>query len=281
LRRLTSQDKYYALHEIERVPIGQQLGNALTRPFEMTRHELVVQLCALYMTVIFIVLFTFFGGYNVIFQKTYGLSTGITNTLFVGIGIGVLLASSTVPLVYRKTKIAADRASRSGRPSFEPEVRLWYGMLGAPAIPISLFWMAWTCYPSISLWVPLTASLLFGYGIILIFITVSLYLIDGYEVYAASGLTFNTMIRYVTAGGMTIVGVPFYANEGPHWTLTILACLAALMTPLPFLCFKYGAWIRKKSHYAPSKCEEESSSKEAGDEGDANLTDRARIVPSQ
>lgn len=89
-------------------------------------------------------------------------------------------------------------------------------MLGAPTIPISLFWMAWIYYPSISLWISLAASLLFGYGIICIFITVSLYLIESYEAYAASGLTFNTMIRYVAAGVITVVEVPFYGNVGPH-----------------------------------------------------------------
>jgi MFS family permease len=257
LRRLTEEDKYYPLHEVERIPIGRRLRTALLRPFEMACHEFVVQLCALYMTVIFIVLFTFFGGYDVIFQQTYGLSTGITNTLFLGIGVGVLTASFTVPFVYRKTRVAIRKAEESGEP-MEPEVRLWYGMLGAPAIPVSLFWMAWTCYPSVSLWIPLSASLLFGYGIICIFITVSLYLIESYEAYAASGLTFNTLIRYVAAGGMTVVGVPFYDNVGPHWTLAILALISLAMAPLPFLCFKYGPVVRKKSRYAASKSQKES-----------------------
>lgn len=32
--------------------------------------------------------------------------------------------------------------------SATPEHRLWYAMIGAPAIPISLFWMAWTDHVS-------------------------------------------------------------------------------------------------------------------------------------
>lgn len=39
-------------------------------------------------------------------------------------------------------------------------------------------------------------------------------IIDSYEMYAASALTSVTLVRYVTAGGMTVVGTPFYKNMG-------------------------------------------------------------------
>ena len=41
-------------------------------------------------------------------------------------------------------------------------------------------------------------------------LTLFRYIIDSYEVYAASALASITLIRYVAAGGMTIVGIPFY-----------------------------------------------------------------------
>lgn len=89
-----------------------------------------------------------------------------------------------------------------------PEKRLWFAMFGAPAIPISLFWMGWTNYSSISYWSDLAASVLFGYGILCIFISTYQYIIDSYELYAASALASLTLIRYVAAGGMAVVGVP-------------------------------------------------------------------------
>ena len=89
--------------------------------------------------------------------------------------------------------------------------------------------MGWTAYPHISIWSPLLASVLFGYGILCgmyivnvlvchvdntdscaVFITCYQYIIDSYESFAASALASITLIRYVAAGGMTIVGVPFY-----------------------------------------------------------------------
>lgn len=158
-----------------------------------------------------------------------------------------------------------------GRDKIAPEFRLWYSMLGGSvAIPVSLFWMAWTSRPDISIWSPLGASVLFGYGILCIFITRYVhwvshlhddhkltniscsyqYIIDSYEIYAASALASVTMIRYVASGGMVIVATPFYKNLGVPYTLTIMACLSALMTPLPFVFYKYGPWIRSKSKHA-------------------------------
>jgi len=89
-------------------------------------------------------------------------------------------------------------------------------MFGAPAIPISMFWMGWTAYPLISYWSPLAASVLFGYGILCVFISSYQYIIDSYEVYAASALASVTLIRYVAAGGMIEVAISFYERLGVH-----------------------------------------------------------------
>lgn len=141
----------------------------------------------------------------------------------------------------------------NGGDRLPPEFRLWFAMFGAPAIPISLFWMGWTSDGNISIWSPLLASVLFGYGILCVFISSYQYIIDSYEIYAASALASVTLIRYVAAGGMTVVGIPFYENLGVHYTLTILACISVVCTPVPYVFYFYGEAIRRKSKYAPAK----------------------------
>lgn len=69
------------------------------------------------------------------------------------------------------------------------------------------------------------ASVLLGYGIVCIFMTAYMYIIDSYEEYAASALTFVTFTRYMAAGAMTVEVVPFYRNMGPH--------VSNSQTPLP------------------------------------------------
>ena len=62
-----------------------------------------------------------------------------------------------------------------------------------------------------------------------------------------------TFVRYVVAGGMVPVSVPFYKNLGVHWTLTVLGGIAAVMAPVPYVFYIYGARIRKRSKYAVGK----------------------------
>lgn len=104
--------------------------------------------------------------------------------------------------------------------------------------------------PSISIWPPLAAGVLFGYGVLCVFISSYQYIIDTYKMYAASVLTSVTLVRYVTAGGMTVVGIPFYRNMGVHWTLTILGGISALLVPVPYLLFIHGKKIKGMSKYA-------------------------------
>lgn len=107
----------------------------------------------------------------------------------------------------------------------------------------------------------------------MIFISSYMYIIDSYEVYAASALTFLTLIRYCFAGGFTVVGIPFYRNVGHHWTVTILACLSLLLTPIPYVFYKYGHIIRKKSRFAVNRSVEDMEKSVVPDSsGSSSLT---------
>lgn len=210
LRKITGDDRYVAEVEIRADPFVKRLLHALYRPFLLTIREPIIVLFALYLTVVYIILFTFLDGYTYIFGNTYGFSEGITGLSFIGIAIGLCGASLLIPLFHHWAKgdlIAAQRKDGPGA-KLPPEKRLWFAMFGAPAVPISLFWMGWTNYSSISCWSGLAASVLFGYGILCIFISTYQYIIDSYEMYAASALSSLTFIRYVAAGGMVEVGIP-------------------------------------------------------------------------
>lgn len=169
---------------------------------------------ALYLTVIYIILFTFLDGYDFVFGSDGGihnLGPGLVGTCFIGVIIGLFGATALVPLIYKWAKRDLQKIKENGGDRLPPEFRLWYSMLGGSvAIPVSMFWMAWTDQSNISIWSPLAASVLFGYGILCVFITSYQYIIDSYEVFAASALASITLIRYLAAGGMVIVGIPMY-----------------------------------------------------------------------
>ena len=250
LRDITGDDRFRAEVEVIDETFFSRLKTALYRPFLLTIYEPVIILLALYLTVIYVILFTFLNGYAFVFTKTYGFTEGITGLAFIGIAIGLCCASLLVPVIYTWSVRDLAKIKFEGGTRLPPEFRLWFGMFGAPAIPISMFWMGWTTYPTISYWSPLAASVLFGYGILCVFISSYQYIIDSYETYSASALASVTFIRYVAAGGMVEVSIPMYTNLGVHWTLTVLGCLSALMVPVPYLFYAFGAKLRSKSRYA-------------------------------
>ncbi|KAJ5357580.1 hypothetical protein N7541_004738 [Penicillium brevicompactum] len=263
LRQKTGDPRYRSSMDMDKVSLFNRIGGAMKRQFLITFHEPIILLISLYMTVLYIVLFTFFDGYTNIFTDVHGLSQGLTNIVWVAMYVGIALAGLLVLPIYRYTKrdfTAAAQQKNGADPALDPraldnvhtqpEIRLWFAMCGAPLIPISLFWMGWTDFASVSIWSPIVASSFFGFGCICIFISSYMYIIDSYDIYAASALGFMTVSRYFAAGGMTVVGIPFYKNMGVHWTLTILGCISAIMVPVPYVFYRYGPIIRKWSRYA-------------------------------
>ncbi|KKY33281.1 putative major facilitator superfamily transporter [Diaporthe ampelina] len=254
LRSVTADGRFRSEHEIVRATLFSRLRVSMTRPFLMFTEPIILAM-TVYLSVVYIVLFTFLIGWPYIFEHTYGISQGLSNIIFISMFVGLQFTFLLIPIVYRMTvKQVSEAESRGQGRQFSPEIRLWYAMLGpAVSIPISLFWMGWTAGPSVSIWSPILAAALFGFGVMGIFICAYMYVIDSYEMFSASALTLTALVRYVAAGGMTVVGIPFYENMGVHYTLTILACISCVLVPVPYVLYKWGYLLRKRSKYAVSR----------------------------
>ncbi|KAB8236582.1 major facilitator superfamily domain-containing protein [Aspergillus alliaceus] len=252
MRDLTGDDRYQAEHA-SASSLGSRLLVNVYRPFVMIWTEPIILVFSFYLILLYFILFTFLNGYPYIFAKVYGISVSMTFIIFVAMLPGVFVALVLVPFMYRLTKKAAAKAAAEGK-ALQPEVSLYWAMAGASILmPISLFWMAWTCYPSISIWSPIVASGIFGYALVCIFTTSYMYIIFVYLQYAASALGFMTFSRYVVAGALSPASVKMYENIGPHWSLTIVAIIATIMAPVPFMLYKYGHKIRAMSKNAVNK----------------------------
>ena len=154
LRTRTGNQRFRSEMDLEKTALLSRMAMACLREFELTVHEPIVLLISLYMTVIYIVLFTFFDGYEYIFSDVHGLSQGLTNIVWVAMYTGIMLVALLVPLVYRWTKKEFQEAEAAAEAQgaekkavhTRPENRLWFAMMGCPLIPIGLFWMGWTDY---------------------------------------------------------------------------------------------------------------------------------------
>lgn len=254
VKELTADDRVYEAIEHHCVPLSRKLRIGIGRPILMLLREPIVDLFTVYLIVIYIVLFTFLTGYEYIYTDIYGLSQGSTGLCYLAMNIGFLSALAFTPVIYKQysTLLRHAQEQKGDQTKLPQEVRLWFSIYGAPCLPVSLFWMAWTTYNSISYWSSLISSIVFGFGVMCVFISSYLYLIDSFERYAASALVGATMARYIAAGVMVVVSIPMYEDLGVHWTLTLLGCLAAFMAPIPFIFYKYGAYIRSRSRSASS-----------------------------
>lgn len=157
MRQMTGDSRFRSPMDMDKVSLSNRIGGAMKRQFLITFHEPIILLISLYMTVLYIVLFTFFDGYTYILTDVHGLSQGLTNIVWVAMYVGIALAGVLVIPIYRWTKIhfiAAIQEKDGSDSAFDrhalenvhpqPEIRLWFAMFGAPMIPISLFWMGWT-----------------------------------------------------------------------------------------------------------------------------------------
>lgn len=141
LRQLTGDTRYQVSGHATADTLGRRLLTNIYRPFTMTITEPIILIFSLYLTIIYFVLFTFLNGYPYIFQQTYGISLSETYLLWVALLVGDFIGLPLIPLIYKWAKKAAAEGTLT------PEICLWYGMLGGSVmLPVSLWWLAWTCY---------------------------------------------------------------------------------------------------------------------------------------
>jgi hypothetical protein len=96
----------------------------------------------------------------------------------------------------------------------------------------------------------IAAGVPFGFGMVLIFLSVFNYLIDSYTIFAASVLAANSALRSLFGMAFPLYTTYMYQDLGIHWASSIPAFLSVLCVPLPFIFYKYGAQIRQRCTYA-------------------------------
>lgn len=228
-----------------------ELKIALTRPWALLFYEPIVLLLSLYMSIIYGTLYMFFGAIPVVFQQHRGWGEGQGGLAFLGIVVGVIFAILSSILYQRRYKrmVQQDRAS-GGTGSLPPEARLPMSMIGAISLPIGLIWFAWTNYPSIHWMASISAGVPFGFGMVLVFTSISAYLVDTYMAFAASALAANVVMRSTFAAAFPLFTGYMYARLGIHWASMIPAFLTLACAPLPFLFYKWGSRIRARCKYS-------------------------------
>lgn len=246
LKHTTGDDRYTSDHAND-ASFLKRMRKVAPLPAKFLGTEPVVAVLGAYLVLLYSLLFSFLSGFDYIFKKTYDLSPGQTGSCFGAIAVGATTFLLVAPALYGWARHRTEHVR--GR-SLEPEFRLWPAIVAAPFLPASLFWLGWGNRPEVSIWCSLVACFVFGMVLMAVYVSSYEYIIDSYGDHAAVPLASITMVRYLVAGGVVMAARPMYETLGVDWTMTLLGCIAAVLTPAPLLFWIYGKKLRKRSPYA-------------------------------
>jgi multidrug resistance protein len=247
LSRITGKVYRSKFEEKQVIKFSEVLKTALSRPWLLLFREPIVLLLSIYTAIIYGTLYLLFGAFPIVYQEKRGWSEGIGGVAFMGVLVGMILAVIYSILDNKRYKNTVKKSEGGHAP---PEARLPPAIVGSIALPIGLFWFAWTNSPSIHWSVSIIASVPFGFGMVIVFVAIFNYLIDAYTIYAASVLAANSIIRSFFGAAFPLFTTQMFDRLGIHWASCVPAFLALACVPFPFLFYKYGAQIRKRSKYA-------------------------------
>ncbi|KAK7528133.1 major facilitator superfamily domain-containing protein [Phyllosticta citriasiana] len=234
-------------HDQGKVTLTEAFKSSLSRPWILLFREPIVLLLSIYMAIIYGTLYMMFAAFPIVYQQVRGWSQGIGGLSFLGVAVGMFF-SIAYSIYDNKRYIKAAEEDPSG--FAPPEARLPPCIIGAFAIPIGLFWFAWTNYPGIHWIASVAAGAPFGFGMVLVFLSIMNYLIDAYTIFAASVLAANAVLRSLFGAAFPLFTSYMYADLGIHWASSIPAFLALACVPFPFLFYKYGPAIRTRCKFA-------------------------------
>ncbi|KAE8352449.1 major facilitator superfamily domain-containing protein [Aspergillus coremiiformis] len=242
--RKETNDPYWSRYD-QKASLGEILKVNLGRPFVMAVTEPICIFWNIYIAIVYGILYLCFTAYPIVFREIRGWSLGLSGLAFLGIGTGCVTTIACEPLIRRMINSHKVDPETGKVP---PEAMVSIVCICAILIPAGELWFAWTCVPASIHWiVPILAGIPFGAGNTGVFIYASNYLSYSYGVYAASAMAGNSVIRSILGGVMPLVGTYLYAGIGPNWSGTLLGLTEVAIIPIPFVFYKYGYKIRRKS----------------------------------
>ncbi|KAJ6094075.1 hypothetical protein N7467_002920 [Penicillium canescens] len=229
-----------------KVSLKNSFKISLSRPWILLFREPIVFLLSLYMAIVYGTLYMMFAAFPIVYQESRGWNQGVSGLAFLGIMVGMLIA--VVYTLWDNKRYIKTSDNHNG--FAPPEARLPPCLIASIAIPVGLFWFAWTNYTSIHFMASIAAGVPFGFGMVLVFLGIMNYLIDAYTIFAASVLAANSVLRSLFGAAFPLFTTYMYKNLGIHWASSVPAFLALACVPFPFLFYKYGPAIRTRCKFA-------------------------------
>lgn len=215
---------------------------SIVRPAKMLFRSPICFSISLYIAITYSYLYILFTTFSSVFSTQYGWSGGIVGLSFLGLGLGSLVGQFV--FTHWGNKTAAKHIERG---DFKPEHRLYIMAYGGPLLPIGLFMYGWSVQAQTHYMVPMVGTALVGFGLLMVFMPASTYLVDVFTVHAASAMAASTVLRSLMGALVPLSSARMYAAMGYGWGNSLLGFVGFAMVPIPFLFLRYGEKIRARS----------------------------------
>lgn len=164
--------------------------------------------------------------------------------------------------------------------------RLPLACIAGPFFVISSFWLGWTARADVHWAVPCLASMLFGMGYLCLFMALLNYLVDAYEVFAASAMAAASLSRSSLGAVLPFAAKPMYRAMGVAWATSLLGFVSVGLCVVPFVFLKWGGVMRERSKFCQflllrkreevEAVERERAGRERGSEGEGRQRSREK-----
>ncbi|RYP72098.1 hypothetical protein DL771_004429 [Monosporascus sp. 5C6A] len=248
-RRLRHESGNWALHarfEEWDVNVAELARKFLVRPVRLLCTPICF-LVALYASFCYGILYMQLGAVPIIFHELRGWPFLSSELPF----LALLLGSVTGAAVNVANQLYYNRAYRGAGDRPVPEKRLPPMMLGSVLFAGGQFVTGWTADPRVAHWiVPVLGLYLSGCGFNTIFQAALNYLVDTFQMYAASAVAANTFLRSCFAAAFPLAVTPLYHNLGVGPGSSIFAGFACLLIPVPYVFYVFGRRIRAANKWS-------------------------------
>lgn len=216
---------------------------AIIRPSKMLIFSPIVAILALEMSIVYSYSYFLFTTYTYVFEKQYAFTPGAIGLVYIGIGVGYFTGQYGIVVACTKLQ------KKPPGEAFKPERHLTPLIIGAFLIPFGLFWYGWTAHYRVHWVVPIIGTAFIGAGTSCHFYSIQIYLIDTFNIYAASAMSTNIFVRSLFATTLPLAGQSLYDSLGLGWGNSLLAFIALALSPAPFLLLRYGERIRTSPRF--------------------------------
>ncbi|KAF5363756.1 hypothetical protein D9756_001106 [Leucocoprinus leucothites] len=248
MRTRTGEDKYRSPFERPDRHWTAVMARGMVKPVVFLFTEPIVQVFALYMAVLYGVLYLTMTSFVKVYTDQYGETTGLAGVHYLAVALGSTvggqIGARALNIIYRKLK------ARNGGVG-TPEMRLPLLMVSATTLPIGLVIYGWTANARLFWFLPDLGVFIYSIGIGGNWTCIQTYLVDNYALYAASAIAGVSSFRSFAGFGFPLFADKMYAQLGDGWGNSILALICLVIgCPSPFIFYRYGPRLRAWSNAA-------------------------------